>query len=429
MPPIRVTYPQASACRPSPQVGALELLTERFRPTEEYFNFITRGVARKTFADQETYKSFEELNSVPPLLSFACERDPLARPDKDNGWAAHAQGEFALACASSTAGHNDGLAAFGADNILKNRAFFIRRQDGVYEPHRGVPALKGADGSDTKIPHEDYRPRDGSTAPFVSISNRSARGSDHHIRHEMYATVMSLHVAAEVNESAGTCHCQVGSAPTDQHPTLFLVLPIGCLLEEIILIEGSGGNGEAFDRLRRLTVSAFHLEGFQLRAARHAPQSRHFDVLQHMCQRPVWTGSPDRPSGEYAMSINLRKWAVDKQQQEAQATGRQLRQVGCVFFAGGSQGIARVEDGEGGGIAPGVIANVVRVELRPPADDNGQAAYEAAKLPVDFRLGGLVLVGRRIQDPLENRTRWDMKRRGFRVVKQLSSVTLTGSSP
>ena len=63
---------------------------------------------------------------------------------------------------SSTLAHAEGVKAFGADNILKNQAVFVKKSGQVVKEFAGLT-----------LP-EDFRTRDGSSASWISVSGSTS---------------------------------------------------------------------------------------------------------------------------------------------------------------------------------------------------------------------------------------------------------------
>merc|ERR1711871_1765641 len=218
---------------------------------------------------------------------------------------------------SSTLEETPGLIPFGADNILKNVASFVKKAGELTSDFSGVA-----------FP-EDYRPRDGSSASWISLSgtskntNRGASASsraatEHVIHHEMSTVHLSSDAAAVVGEESGKTHAQASADMDDAAPSLFLTFPVGCLIEEIHLIDGSPPmEGTNENRVTSLLIRVYHLDQQEL-------QSREqFRTLSKLIERkrPLWSGRA-LATGLYAAAVNLKEWAVDVKKQFEERTSR-----------------------------------------------------------------------------------------------------------
>ena len=111
-------------------------------------------------------------------------------------------------------------------------------------------------------------------------------------------------------------------------------------------------------------------------------------------EQAVWSGWPSK-SNQYTAVVNLKNWAAAQREAASKETGEKVS--GVVFRNG--FGIAQLPENEQSAGATGVIANVIRVRWKghdgKPFDiktRNGEV--------IRFCLGSVILVGRRIKEPL-----------------------------
>jgi len=418
-------------------VGPVELLTERFRPPEAHFQMINK---LKT-GDAAFGSDFETANQKQDVPVFCCppedpdsasngaRLEPAVEPAPmpamlkrsatsimnvavgADGWS-HS-GHFSSACMSSTLAEMAGISPFGADNVLKNRAYFIRKA--------GTPPTQ-------PVP-EDYRPRDGAASTWVSVSvprneNFAKKGrassTEHVIKHEMVTAHLSLEAATSIGDESGTTHAQSVTSFEDPYPALLLTLPVGCLIEEVLLVDGYPPCKES--RITQLLVEVFHLDQMQLR------ERESFGNLETVLNTltPVFRGEAT-PTGTHAACINLKQWAENESLTAAQKAGRRIQDVGAVYFDGGAHGKARLPDSEGAVFASGVIGNVIRVRWKPQPNGQPFVNNPPGGEHIRFAVGGLVLVGRRIHEPLWRDIAW-FKQRVAEQMKTTRSTKKLGMS-
>lgn len=398
------------------EVGPVELLLERlFRPNAEHFRRFTHQSAAPNRAEETVDvtsrfgrgKTFDDYNRpeallscCAPVISFA-ESDgtrpvvPLypswdhlaqaakigdAKPSEEEEsqgpWLPEHTGHSALMAASSVLGKNAGVKCVGPDMLLRNQAFM-----------QTVDAPPGS----------DIHGRDGKHEPWVSYIEPGPRSSNHRIKHVAYSgLIMQKSVAAQLDNtglvSGGGCHGQFISDPDDETPpVLFLALPIGCLIEEVILVKGEMPC-EHLD-VDQMTVTLYHLDSMKLRAARKAEDCKHFDALWKATfgnhkENPVWSGGVAK-TGDYTGIANLSKIAAMKRDEIAKASSLEAGDVGGVMFGKGSVGHAHLPNDPDARVS-GMIGNVIVIEPK------GGASNTAI-----FGISGITLVGRRIKDPLK----------------------------
>ena len=421
-------------------VGPLELLCSRFRPPDAHFVMLNRRIVSMSH-------TFDESNHQQPLLSFCCPPanrlgryvggamaqylSSLPTLDEYKGDAWSHRGHFACVAASSAVASNQGIKPYGPENVLQNRTHFYTQHGDKVNPLATLPC--------------DYRPREGSSATWVTVSHpnpdldryttmlgnsryNAVKSSDHCIYHEMVYANMNSETANVLGEKEpATVHAQAAADPRDPNPILFVALPVGCLLEEIILIDGYPSSLRIGNksRLENLSISIYHLNPTILNRAREAGEANHFEALYAATSsvEPLWTGEPgisslssDGPPTELAAVVNLRRWAHLRQQDDMAAENVPVEQVGSVIFGRGEQGIATLPESEahtaltranfktarlGAYVPPahahGVIGNVIRIQWTP---SSGRLRSMCDPLDVRFCIGGVTIVGRRIVDPI-----------------------------
>jgi len=271
---------------------------------------------------------------------------------------------------------------------------------------------KGDEVVDDKLLYtEDFRPRDGSTSEWTSLSRQAEAASraakfqsEHHILHEMSTAYMGPEAASQIEDEAGTTHAQAGAGLDDASPTVYLTLPIGCLIEEVILVDGHPPMPASSREMRmtQMTVDIFHLDQAQL-LERGKFASLHAIVG---AERPVFSGEPAQ-SGVYAGVVNVKQWAL---YQRLQGATKSSSRAGCVFFSGGACGCAMLPNDEGGEEASGVVGNVIRVTWKSEPDGRPFVNNPPGRDHIRFVLGGLVVVGRRCQEPLWRDASWLQQR-------------------
>ena len=239
-------------------------------------------------------------------------------------WMVEHKGHCALACASSTLGGSDGVSCCGVDMILRNTTSFCAQ--------------------DAK--HRDSWPRDGRVTECLSYSIQQ-HGVDgpcmHRLKHICKGGVMmprKVTSCAAFSFDYGPTISRWICDPDDPRPSLFLALPVGCMIEEVVLFEPEPiclGTS----RLQLTTVSIFHVEGRQLHTVRAAPPGGHYEALHTLTVgnahvRPVWTGKLQM-SGRHAAAANLRVWAAAQRDEAAARLGLQTERVGGVLFGPGGE--------------------------------------------------------------------------------------------
>ena len=377
-------------------VGNVELLTERFRPRTEHFQEIGKMSDLSKPKHGAGFDDFNKQYKVPCFVAPPLDESTLPTEMRD-GWS-HA-GRFASACMSSTLADLPGITPFGADNVLKNTGSFVRKSGQLVQEFIGGP-----------VP-EDFRPRDGSAASWTSISgtakgpSRGASGgsksmaSEHLIRHEMGTVHIPPAAAAVVGEESGTTHAQSCTDLNDHSPALFVVFPVGCLLEEIHVFDGFPSMVNNYrSRISQLLIEVYHLDQQQLESRAE------FDSLSKVTRsmRPLWSGVAS-PSGVSAGVVNLKRWAADEKSAYETRTGRPYHKVGGVAFSGGVMGIAQLPNNDvvgGATQATGVVGNVICVKWAPDSDGRAFVNNPPGGDHIRFAIGGIEVVGRRIKEPL-----------------------------
>jgi len=232
------------------------------------------------------------------------------------------------------------------------------------------------------------------------------------LRHEMVSGALLSPSAANLTDAEfGTTHAQVAADMRfDLDPSLFIVLPIVCLVEEVIVIDGCPINlpptapATFRSRLDYVSVELYHLAQSEIDSGLDGVGRVDFAALnvltkESMLNQATWQGELTR-CGDNAACANLKQWAV-KQRDVLQS---KTAAVGGCFFAGDSPGIARLpseESTKSNAEAHGVMGNVIRISLK-----DGETTSQLLQFckeygePFPFCFGGVVLVGRRVQDPL-----------------------------
>ena len=179
---------------------------------------------------------------------------------------------------------------------------------------------------------------------------------------------------------------------------------MGCLLEEVILFEGEPRLKTTHKcRLELLKLSVYHLDSNRLNAARAAAPGEHWHALNQltvssMHEKPVWSGELTL-SGSRAGVANLRRWMVSRRDQQAAERALDPKLIGGVVFGSGGGERGNVVTAGGGGdvlATTGVIGNVIHIEAPDPTV-YGKERFEPTSI---FAIAGIVLVGRRVNDPL-----------------------------
>lgn len=291
-----------------------------------------------------------------------------------------------------------------------------------------------------------------SPQPLTSASDHASFGLT---LHSVVPTVISKRALKRVyGESAkvgdgGPTISQFATEEKDLDPTLIVSLPVGCLLEEIILVDGFQGSAvdagvdagidgasdeaegslqtiEGRRRLELFKVSVYHVDPLRLTAVQDAKEGKHYSIFRKVissCVEPVWSGTV-RETGKYTAAVRLREWALAEKRKEAKrkkSTVSKLAsegKLGAIYYSGATA-CAKLDDPVGAeddserDVAAGVIGNVILVKWNK--DDPLVRELKTHNIDHRLLLGGLVLVGRRIRDPL-----W----RGLDVFQQAVEKTI-----
>ena len=205
-----------------------------------------------------------------------------------------------------------------------------------------------------------------------TAANRAV-GSDYCIKHICRAGVAMSKLTAICfggKEEPGPTHGRWCASPEDERPSLFLALPVGCLIEEVLLVEGEP-RLQTTDktRLELLKLSVYHVDAARLKAARDALPGEHHVALRQVTvdnphEHPVWSGGMTM-SGARAGVANLRKWAAARRDRAAAERHLAPELVGGVGYGNGEVGNVHVA---GGDVLThtGVIGNVLHIEAPDP---------------------------------------------------------------
>lgn len=417
------------------------------------------GSAKET---DSTSASASAAASLASLLSTASGADNLSH-----------EGHYASACASSVRGAYPGVLPFGADNLLRATASWARPADADKRPPaaanapNGLVTISGGDKYKAVCALEAPVRARFATAMimnghrlsvsdvsivsplsllnvfcllFASISPFSCAVSpcpvsplpwfplpcvlqvtEHRIKHVMKPAVFAKEPTFE----------QAAASELDPSPSVYVCLPVGCLLEEVHVIDGwppsastgggIGGASSGSSRLGRLRLQIFHLDQTEIRERsvgcydtafggdpkkRPVSSAAAFPALEKVTRasQPVWEGGLQE-SGAAAGVANLKRWAASKTAQAMQASERTFEQVGGCYYGSGASGLAQVHlPGGADRRVTGVIGNVIRLSWRPASELPSRGSLSEELTPL--AIGGVVLVGRRVREPLWRGLSW-----------------------
>lgn len=192
---------------------------------------------------------------------------------------------FATVCMSSTCGGFEGVKALGADNVrlhaTTQHLFSCPCIASAFPDAFQVLKNRSEIVRDGTLVSKDMRGPFHGAAEFMSVSKPSGKSSttthttDHIIKNIIPSgSDLPRSVAARLKMDAGMVHGQAMAELTDNDPALFLTLPVGCLIEEITLVEG---HAEQESQLTQMLIEVFHVDQEQVKL----PDSRAERSLTH----------------------------------------------------------------------------------------------------------------------------------------------------